>query len=865
MRLIRQKNSMLLQLCHHFHYCQACLAPSLGLRHRHSETSNGTAGLGVMTGVLDSVSHSITTGGQDSVSHSFTIGGQDSVSHSITTGGQDSVNHSITTGGQDSVSRSVVAGVHDSVNQSIMAAVQDSLRQSVMTDVQDSVSHIVKASVQDPVSQNVTAGIYSRESHSVMAGVQDSEARSITAGLESSESQSATTSKQDSKTFRMKASERRQYRASTTTKTQATASTKEADMNEEDSENVDNLSDGNPTADPWTTQHASEPSSATAKASLMTVPSGFSQGAVFLQIVDGKVCFQAADGRTDSLGVERLLHTAASSATIGVTTSPVTITAYPEAPHANRSMLLYHLDTSDGLPFFVMDNCLQNPRPIREEPEEKRSEKLRAKRQSSSAGTLKSSHSVAASSQRDVQTRKDAGSAEQPSRCKKQRTAATFDHSDARPKRSSEKSHVSQRKAVTVCEDGVAGGDRNTGNEHSVSANSSSASGGPKTRRTRTRGKSLRDQTNVRFNQPAFGVPIQKQGLITTKDHNIIPQLSRYGTVREDGDSAALHDESVVEEFMERPPSSALLKTTSAVANPSLLRRAASVERESVQSTEDADPVHRGGDDPDAFNLGHSHSKQTLHENTASTSKQTEASSVRYDPDFQNFLTSCFQSLDRPENRDERATTSPKGLVLLTSVELRFLASSSHDPATNDTLQKDGALRMDLPSVDTVCLMNVLRESSVHSGEKTPGADASDRHHAYPCYLFSELKSLILDSDNSLSASADPRKGVSLPQQGYRLLPLLQCASSRPLATDVNLYALDTSQNSAAESSTHNPDGTGSVFADSRSSPAGLIPRASAAEVDGTSPSLAEYNRLVESLLRNLASPGVGTGCDGAP
>ena len=865
MRLIRQKNSMLLQLCHHFHHCQACLAPSLGLRHRHSETSNGTAGLGVMTGVLDSVSHSITTGGQDSVSHS------------ITTGGQDSVSHSITTGGQDSESRSVVAGVHDSVNQSIMAAVQDSLRQSVMTDVQDSVSHIVKASavkdlvsqnvtasVQGSISQNVTAGIYSRESHSVMAGVQDSEARSITAGLESSESQSATTSKQDSKTFRMKASERRQSQASATTNTQATASAKEADMNEEDSENVDNLSDGHTAADPWTTQHASEPSGATAEASLMTVPSGFSQGAVFLQIVDGKVCFQAADGRTDSLGVERLLHTAASSATIDVTTSPVTVTAYPEAPHANRSMLLYHLDTSDGLPFFVMDNCLQNPRPIREEPEEKRSEKLRAKRQSSSAGTLKSSHSVAASSQRDVQTRKDAGSAEQPSRCKKQRTAATFDHSDARPKRSSEKSDVSQRKAVTVCEDGVAGGDRNTGNEHSVSVNSSSASGGLKKRRTRTRRQSLRDQTNVKFNQLAFGVPTQKQSLITTKDHNIIPQLSRYGTVREDGDSGALHDESVVEEFMERPPSSALLKTTSAVTNPSLLRGAASVS-ESVLSTEDADPVHGGGDDPDAFSLGHSHSKQTLHENTASTSKQTEASSVRYDPDFQNFLTSCFQSLDRPENRDERATTSPQGLVLLTSVELRFLASSSHDPATNDTLQKDGALRMDLPSVDTVCLMNVLRESSVHSGEKTPGADASDKHHVYPCYLFSELKSLILDSENSLSASADPRKGVSLPQQGYRLLPLLQCASSRPLATDVNLYALDTSQNSAAESSTHNPDGTGSVFADSRSSPAGLIPRASAAEVDGTSPSLAEYNRLVESLLRNLASPGVGTGCDGAP
>ena len=864
MLLIRQKNSMLLQLCHHFHQCQACLAPSLGLRHHHAETNNGTAGLGVVTGVLDSVSHSSTIGGQDSVSHSVMAGGQDSVSHNIMTGGQDSVSHS------------VMAGVHDSLNQSIMAAVQDSLRQSVMTDVQDSVTHTVKASVQDPVSQNVTAsvqgsinqnvtaGIYSLENHSVMAGIQDSEARSITTGLETAESQSATTSRQDS-TFEMKASERRRSRASTTTNTQATDSAKEADMNEEDSENVDNLSDGNPAADPGTTQHASEPSGATAKASLMTVPPGFSQGAVFLQIVDGKVCLQSAGGRTDSLGVERLLHTAAPSATIDETTSPVTVTAYSEASHANRSMLLYHLDTSDGLPFFVMDNCLQNPRPVREEPEEKHREKLRAKRQSSSSGTLKSSHSVAASSQRDVQTRKDAGSAEQPSRCKKQRTAATFDHSDARPKRSSEKSDVSQRKVVTVCEDGVAGGDRNTGNEHSVSANSSSASGGPKKRRTRTCGQSLRDQTNVRFNQLTFGVPTHKQSLITTKDHNIIPQLSRYGTVREDGDSAALHDESVVEEYMERPLSSALLKTTSAVTNPSLLRGAASVERESVQSTEDADPVHGGGDDPDAYNLEHSHNKQTLHENTASTSEQTEASSARYDPDFQNFLTSCFQSLDRPENRDERATTSPQGLVLLTSVELRFLASSSHDPATNDTLQKDGALRMDLPSVDTVCLMNVLRESSVHSGEKTPGADASDKHHVYPCYLFSELKSLILDSENSLSASADPRKGVSLPQQGYRLLPLLQCSSSRPLATDVNLYALTTSQNSTARSSTHNPDGTGSVFADSRSSPTGSIPSASAAVVNGTSPSLAEYNRLVESLLRNLASPGVGTGCDGAP
>lgn len=510
-----------------------------------------------------------------------------------------------------------------------------------------------------------------------------------------------------------------------------------------------------------------------------------------------------------------------------------------------------------------MDNCLQNPRPVREEPEEKHNEKLRAKRRSSSVGTLKSSHSVASSSQRDVQTRKDTGSAEQPSRCKKQKTAATFDHSDARPKRSSKKSDVSQRKAVTVCEDGVARSDKNTGNERSVSVNSSSASGGRKKTRTRTRGQSLRDQTNVRFNQLVFGAPTQKQSLVTTKDHNIIPQLPPYGTVREDGDSArALHDESAVEEFMERPPSSDLLKTTSAVTNPSLLRGAVSVS-ESVQSTEDADPVDGSGDDPDAFILGHS--KQTLHENTASTSKQSEASSFEYDPDFQNFLTSCFQSLDRPEKRDERVTTSPQGLVLLTSVELRFLASSSHDPANDDSLQKEDALRMDLPSVDTVCLMNVLRESSVHRGEKTPGADASDKHRAYPCYLFSELKSLILDSENSLSASADPRKGVSLPQQGYRLLPLLQCASSRPLATDVNLYALNTSQNSAAESSTHNPDRTGSVFADNRSSPAGPTLRASAAEMNGLSPSLTEYNRLVESLLRNLASPGVGTGCDGAP
>ena len=866
--LIRQKTGMLLQLCHHLRDCPTCPAPSLGLH--DSETQKvmtevqesepqsitvrvqDTGTQSIVAGIQDLKTPKVMDGVQDSVSQSVMAGIHHSRTQSIMTGGQDSETQSIVADVQDSVSQSVIAGIRHSETQSIVASVQNLETQKVMAGVQDSETQSIMAGVHNSQNHCVVTGIHSSESHGVTAGASVSEAREVTTGLQHSESQSDTASVQDSKAFKVKAS----AQASPTTNMQANASIKHLDMNGKGNADVHNFSAGYPLDAPGTTQRASENSGATAKDSLVKLPQGFSQGAVFLQIVDGKVRLQAANERTESLGLERLFNTAVPATTD--ITLPFRITAVQDAGQTKGSMLLYHLDTSGGLPFFVMDKCLQTPVLVRAEPKEKHPRKSRAKRRSSSGkeiGTSGSSRSTTASVC-DVQVRGDADEQGQPSPDKKQRTTSELYNNDARPKSSSEKYDVSQMNTLTVYEDCIRG-DKNTGNKHNVSTSTSCASGGSKKNETRSHGQSLRDQTNVRFNQLYCGAPAEKQNLFSAKNCDKFRPLSRSGSVLKGGDPATYHDESVSSETL---PSGDFSRTSTTIANTSFCRGVLPAS-ESVQSSEDLEQVH-GGNDPAGFKPGY---KQTtdarrMNTNASSTSEETESSSVKYDPDFQNFLTTCFQSLDKPENPEERSSANPQGLVLLTSMELRFLASPSQEP-DNSKFQKEAWLKSDLPSVDTVCLMNILKESSIHSGDNTPG-EGTHKHHAYPMYLFSGLNSVNLDSENSLPTTTDQRKDDPLPQQGFYLLPLLQSSSHHPVSA-LDPQTTSTSQNSAVGGSAYGTDSTGNLCA-SDLFPTGPNPIRPAVEVNGTSPNTAEYNKLVESLLRGLASPGAATSSNGA-
>ncbi|KAL8583550.1 hypothetical protein ACOMHN_054866 [Nucella lapillus] len=167
-----------------------------------------------------------------------------------------------------------------------------------------------------------------------------------------------------------------------------------------------------------------------------------------------------------------------------------------------------------------------------------------------------------------------------------------------------------------------------------------------------------------------------------------------------------------------------------------------------------------------------------------------------YDADFQNFLMNCFESLSKKTNDD--STVKSQGLILLTSTEMRLPSNTSQGKEGSAEDGQGDTSGLDLPAVDSVWLMNMLRETSrradghgMNVAKDTSSHQTSEGDHSLPSsvWLFSGLKSLFLDAESSVVETSAQTKDRHSPQRNH-VLPVLPGYAGEVLQTDFPTFPL---------------------------------------------------------------------------
>ncbi|XP_070180569.1 uncharacterized protein [Littorina saxatilis] len=553
-------------------------------------------------------------------------------------------------------------------------------------------------------------------------------------------------------------------------------------------ENEDNVSGTQSMADvAASSQHSDTRPVAIPSQKLLQKCQGFGQGVMFLQIIDGKVFLQNMCEPVSSLGVDR--HTASVSAD----DAPVTVDEKDSKPGTSENKLLYRLHTSDGLPFFIMDNCLHKSEPATESL--------------TSPGTSNQAEEL-----------------DQPPKAKKQkrspkivqRRSTKANNIKNRTKPLAKKPEATQTK-FTVYQDPA----ESDGLADPKTITSALKTNAAKSRSKQIRGSStsLRDETNVIRNQTELG-------------------------------SSSTHKEST---HIRRP----LRKTPTSTSTsfPECAKTPQSCDFVSTNAeTSDLD-IQRTFQGSSSFSPGKKQTSFSQTDATGQSASRPASSSAKYDPEFKSFLSGCFDSLDQDKAPEEKAV-STQGLVLLTSMELRFLASGDHGQA--NVLHND-ASKLDLPSLDSVCLMNLLKDGVSHAHKDETGIADSSSKASFPVILFSGLKSLLLDSENNLLSTTGgdnpppPPLPPSLPSshQGYYVLPIIQNSGS----LTANLVPSTDTTSATSHAHVSPTVFTGAMGTTSGQFSSVLGDGLPAGQALGSVSNTAlEYNRLVKKLIQGLAS-----------
>ncbi|XP_076442227.1 uncharacterized protein LOC143281126 [Babylonia areolata] len=291
---------------------------------------------------------------------------------------------------------------------------------------------------------------------------------------------------------------------------------------------------------------------------------------------------------------------------------------------------------------------------------------------------------------------------------------------------------------------------------------------------------SLKDQTNVRSNHFNRDPSISRKSKTTLNGNEVLENISEQENLHQNNCSSLQLAETSTETSTTNTDSNMLLTTTSddyAVEGPDELAL-----ESCLQNTEPADEPPIPADS--------AHLPADCPPVAPSTLKESSSSNGVYDSEFQNFLTNCFDSLNKEKAEDSIETT--QGLILLTSMELRMLStiSQGEEGKEVDDRQVD-ILRLDTPSLDSLWLMNVLREidrrdnghvsvtQNVDSHQNT-GDDRGEQFNSLSsaAWLFSGLKSLLLDAENSVTGTSTVTKDPP-PTRGCYVVPVLPSFAER--------------------------------------------------------------------------------------
>ena len=581
---------------------------------------------------------------------------------------------------------------------------------------------------------------------------------------------------------------------------------------------IDHLPEEGPNENPTAPAgSATVATTATASEDASPTPKGFDGGVMFLQIIDGKICLLAPESSSG--------------------------TSAPESSKDGQ-MTLFHLNTPSGLPFIVINNAAQNPTPSFVEQTSDRPVKSADKPRSSTSVKSVDESQLKTSTTSKKRKKKgkiaSSGSNTHQHNRLEEKTIITPPNKKQKNKPNAYTRHIDPASFVnqfeipattdtTVYRDVEEDKGIDTGGHNTSRATST------RTAQSSDRTLGLRDQTNVMPNTSGSTAEFHRKQAERS--------LSRHDVYRANGYTSTLHEESGPAGKLAIGPE---VYTTTNASLYGRNRFVSDSPRRSSQNTDDG-----GWELCDATEHNVSskaRSPQNVQSHALPGPRNTGPNTSGYDPDFQNFLTSCFQSLDNGKDNStgsvagaESRGSTKHGLLVLTSKELNCLMSGGAKAASQSTT----ASRLDLPSVDTACLLNLM--GGEFAGHRHQDSAGQSRLQSSSVHLFSGLKNFILDSENCLTTN-EIRSTPASQGQGYCLLPLLfsggqQASASVFPAADI------VAQGAAAGGRQDSPELTQTVGEDGEATCMSLLSRG-------------EHSRLVESLIHSLAQSSAAAASD---